>query len=246
MVVAILAGCDRPAPTPATQHLTIAAAADLRGALQELSAAFEKSHPLTKIDPTFGSSGTFYSQLTAKAPFDLFLSADSAYPAKLVEQGLAKPDAVFKYAVGHIVVWTRKGSGIDVSKGLAALTSDGVRKIAIANPRHAPYGRAAEAALRSAGLYDTVAPKLVLGENIAEAAQFAQAGSADVGIIALSLATGMDGDYAEVPPDLYPKLEQSGVILPWATNAKLAADFREFLTSPDARAVLKRRGFAEP
>lgn len=242
--IILASGCDKP--SPATKHLTIAAAADLRGALQDVSAEFGKTHPNVKVDPTFGSSGTFYAQLSAKAPFDVFLSADAGYPAKLVEAGLAKEDAVFKYAVGHVVLWTRKASGIDVSKGFDVLADPKVKKIAIANPKHAPYGRAAEAALRSAKVYDAIKDKLVLGENISETAQFAQSGAADVGIIALSLASTMEGPRWDIPPELYPKLEQVGVILPWAKEPDLAREFQAYLTSDAGRAILAKRGFAAP
>src|SRR5439155_21360664 len=121
--------------------------------------------------------------------FDLFFSADMEYPRRLIEQGLALPESAFLYGIGHLVVWVPRDSSLDVERlGLQALLDPSVRKIALANPKHAPYGRAAEAALKPAGLYDKVQARLVYGENVAQTAQFVETGSADVGLIALSLA----------------------------------------------------------
>ena len=141
-----------------------------------------------RVGVTFGSSGNFFSQIQNGAPFDVFFSADVSYPEQLESAGLAEPGSRFVYGVGRIVMWVRKDSKLDATRGLRPLTDPRVRKVSIANPDHAPYGRAAVAALRHEGLEAAVAPKLVLGENISQAAQSAQSGNAAAGIIALSLA----------------------------------------------------------
>ena len=200
---------------------------------------------------TYGSSGNFFSQLSNKAPFDLFFSADIGYPRKLIDQGLADRGAEFIYAVGRIVLWIPNSSALNTSKlGLDALTAPSVKKLAIANPQHAPYGRAAEAALRKRNLWEKVQGKLVLGENIAQTAQFVESGSADAGIIALSLALSPQlktkGRFWIVPLDDYPKIEQAGVVLSYAAHPQAAELFRQFITSADGRAILDRYGLEAP
>src|SRR5262249_51768167 len=143
----------------------------------------------TKIDVTYGSSGNFYSQIQNGAPFDLFFSADIEYPTKLAAAGIADRTTLYKYAIGRIVIWTPPDAKLDGAReAWKTLSNDFVQKIAIANPQHAPYGRAAVAAMQNAKLYDEVKSKLVFGENISQAAQFVQSGSAQAGILALSLA----------------------------------------------------------
>ncbi|HEX5269878.1 MAG TPA: molybdate ABC transporter substrate-binding protein [Gemmataceae bacterium] len=242
----------RPGPPPRPQGaVRVAAAADLKFALDDAVTAFRARHPDIEVQVTYGASGNFYAQLSNRAPFDLFLSADIDYPRKLVEQGLADRDSEFLYAVGHLVLWVPNSSPLDVQgRGIDALLDPSIKKIAIANPKHAPYGRAAEAALKSLGVYDRVKEQLVLGENVAQAAQFAQTGAADAGVFALSLALAPplrnDGRYWEVPPDAYPRLEQGGVILTWAQDRPAAEALRSFLTGDEGRAILKRYGFVLP
>ena len=259
LLAVLLSGCDRrrgTEPAAASQPSTarevrVAAASDLKFALDELSSAFRTRHPDVAVAPTYGSSGNFYTQLSNDAPFDLFLSADVAYPQKLAEQGKAAGGPLFRYAVGRIVVWVPNGSELDVEKrGMQALADATVKKIAIANPKHAPYGRAAEAAMRGAGVYERVKDRLVLGENVAQAAQFVRSGSADVGVVALSLAVSPamrgQGRYWEVPPDAYPRIEQGGVVLKWAKDPGAADAFRQFMLSDEGRAILKTYGFVAP
>jgi molybdate transport system substrate-binding protein len=170
-------------------EVAVAAASDLQFAFDQIAAEFKERQPAIEVKITYGSSGGFFAQLSNKAPFDLFLSADVDYPRKLIEQGQALEQTLFLYGVGQIVVWVPNESEIDVEKlGLESLLDRSVQKIAIANPRHAPYGRAAEAAMKHAGIYEQVKDRLVLGENISQTAQFVESGAADVGIIALSLA----------------------------------------------------------
>ena len=228
--------------------MRIAAAADLRYALDDVVKAFRQRHNKVRIEPAYGSSGMFYAQLVNRAPFDLYLSADVQYPRKLAEQGLILPGSEFTYADGRIVLWAGNAAGVDVARlGIDALRQPAVRHIAIANPAHAPYGRAAEAALRSLGVYDAVKDKLVMGENVSQAFQLAASGAAEAGMVALSLAIAPgasgQGHYWEVPRTAYPRIQQGGAILKWARNPQAARAFRAFLLAPEGRAILKRYGF---
>ncbi|MDZ4781784.1 MAG: molybdate ABC transporter substrate-binding protein [Planctomycetia bacterium] len=261
--IAMCAGCTPAAPpsgppaaTPSTapaepSTVTVAAASDLKFALDEVIAEFKEEHPETEVAVTYGSSGNFFAQLSNKAPFDIYFSADIEYPRKLIEAGHADKATEFQYAIGQIVVWAPKSSPLDIEgQGVQALLDPSVKKIAIANPEHAPYGRAAEAAMKQLGVYDQVKDKLVLGENISQTAQFIETGAADVGIIALSLALAPamseKGKYAKVPLDAYSTMDQGGVILNWAKDPAAAMELREFVMGEHGRAILKRYGFLLP
>jgi molybdate transport system substrate-binding protein len=229
--------------------IIIAAASDLNFAFKEIVADFENKTG-DKVKLSLGSSGNFFAQISNGAPFDLYFSADISYPRKLEEAGLTEPGTLYMYAVGRIVLWVPKGSPIDVSLGIKALQHPSVKKVAIANPKHAPYGRAAVSAMQHYGVYDAVKDKLVLGENISQTSQFIQTGAADIGIIALSLAIAPAmkdaGLYWEVPLDAYPPLEQGTVVLKSAKDPKTARKFLDYLKSPDGAAVMKRYGFFLP
>jgi molybdate transport system substrate-binding protein len=233
----------------AGESVSVAAAADLAYCLDALDAGFAKVHPEVTVKVSTGSSGNFFSQIRNGAPFDVFLSADMSLPRELVKGGFAEAGSLTPYAVGRIVLWTTR-EGIDVSRGLAAVTGDEVHKLAIANPAHAPYGRAARAALEHGKLWEAVQSKLVLGENIAQTAQFVQTGNADAGIVALSLvlapALAKVGHYAEIPTDFYPALEQGAVITKRGAANPAAARYLEFLRSADARRIFDRFGFRLP
>ena len=256
LLALVVAGCgagpDPAAGQTSTPRATVrlAAAADLQFALDEVKTELAKSRPDIKLAITYGSSGTFFQQLSNGAPFDLFLSADLKYPRDLAKAGLAEPGDVFGYAVGRLVVWAPAGSPVDPTLGLAALTETAARKVSIANPEHAPYGKAAVAAMKTAGVYDAVKGKLVLGENVAQAAEFVQSGNAQVGVIALSLAVSPQmkdrGRYAEVPLDSYPRIDQGGVVLSAAKDPAAARAVKDFLLSAQGRATLKRYGFFSP
>ncbi len=239
-IAAILSG-------QAAQDLRVAAAADLQAALPAIAAQFEQETG-QHVALTFGSSGNFSTQIANGAPFDVFMSADIDYAKRLEEAGLAARGSLYRYATGRLVLWTRNDSGIDVARGLAVLADPGVRRIAIANPAHAPYGRAAVAAIRRVLLYDRVRSKFVLGENISQTAQFAQSGNADVGLIALALALSPAlesvGSYAEVPTAFYPPIEQAAVVIASSRQKTLATRFVESLKRPPARATLRSYGFA--
>jgi molybdate transport system substrate-binding protein len=231
-------------------EITIAAASDLNFAFKEIVADFEKKTG-NRVKLSLGSSGNFYAQLSNGAPFDLFFSADIGYPKKLEEAGLAEPGTLYMYGVGRIVLWIPQGSPIDVgSLGINALLHPSVKKIAIANPKHAPYGRAAVAAMEHYKVYEVVKDKLVLGENISQAAQFIQTGGADIGIIALSLAVAPamkeTGAFWEVPVETYPRLEQGVVVLKAAKDSKAARAFLDYIKSSGGTAVFKRYGFFVP
>jgi molybdate transport system substrate-binding protein len=244
-------GAPAQEPKVATREIVVAAAADLKFALDEIIEEFQKEHPGTKVNASYGSSGNLFAQIDNGAPFDLFLSADIDFPKKLVERKKAMVDSLFPYAVGQIVIWVPNDSPIDVQQlGMQALLAPSIHKIAIANPEHAPYGRAAVAAMKKLGVYDQVADKLVLGENIAQAAQFVESRAADIGLVALSLAVSPKmkavGRYWEVPLDAYPRLDQGGVILSATKQPELARQFREMLISPEGRETLRRYGFIIP
>jgi molybdate transport system substrate-binding protein len=254
MVLLARAGRERAAKQQSKkvpQELLVAAAADLKFAMEEMVQKFQRDSPEISVEVTYGSSGNFYSQLVNQAPFDIYFSADVGYPRKLSEQGLALEGSDFVYAVGRIVIWAPIFSPIDVERlGTEALRHSSVRHIAIANPKHAPYGKAAEAAMRSLGLYEAVREKLVYGENVAQAFQFIQSGAAELGIIALSLALAPNardqGRYWEIPQQAYPRLEQGGVILRWARDPTAARSFRSFALGSTGREILKRYGFTLP
>jgi molybdate transport system substrate-binding protein len=239
-------------PSRAAEVL-VAAASDLGFAGKEIIGTFE-AQTGNKVRFSLGSSGTFAAQISNGAPFDVFLSADITYPRELEKKGLIEPDSIFVYGAGRIVIWVPKNSPIDVEKlGMQSLLHPSVRKIAIANPQHAPYGRAAVSALKHFAVYNTVTNKLVLGENISQAAQFAQSGAAQIGIIALSIALSDSmraaGKYWQIPPDAYERLDQAGVILKQARKAghlDAARAFTAALRSPGGRAVLERYGFSLP
>jgi molybdate transport system substrate-binding protein len=236
-------------PSAQQPQLNIAAASDLKFAMTELASAYEKQSGV-KINLTFGSSGNFFAQIQNGAPFDIFFSADSNYPHKLNEAGLIIANSTYDYAIGRLVLWTRSDARTDPSKSAwSSLFDPSVKKIAIANPDHAPYGRAAIAALRTAGLYDKVKDKLVFGENISQASQFVQSGSAQVGIISMSLALSpplRSGKYWEIPRHQYLPLIQSAVVLKHAAQKDLAASFLEFVASPSGTKILAEFGFEKP
>jgi len=230
-------------------ELKVAAAADLTFAFKDVGARFEKQTG-NSLKLTYGSSGNFFSQIQNGAPFDLFFSADVSYPQKLEAAGLTEPGTIYDYATGKLVMWVPNASKLDLSRGLSVLLDSGIRKIAVANPLHAPYGAAAVAALHHAGIYDQVKDKFVLGENISQTAQFVQSGNADVGLLALSLALApamkTSGRYVEVPASDYPPLIQAGVILKSSKNKELANQFLKFLKEPGTVALMEQYGFAVP
>jgi molybdate transport system substrate-binding protein len=242
-----------PSLSCAAQEITVAAAADLQFAMQDIAARFQTESGKT-VKVIYGSSGNFFQQLQNGAPFDIFFSANLDYPKKLEAAGLADPESYYQYAKGKIVIWVPTNSNLDLtsraSSGLHVLLNPSIQKIAIANPQHAPYGQAAVAAMQTEHIYDKVQPKLVLGENISQAASFVISGSADVGIVALSLAmspTMKDkGRYSEIPAEEYPPIEQACVILNSSKNKESAKQFLSFLKKPAMGELLRTYGFDVP
>jgi molybdate transport system substrate-binding protein len=229
----------------------VAAAADLKFALDQLVTEFQTNQSVVRVKVTYGSSGNFFAQLQNRAPFDLYFSADIDYPRRLAEAGHALDTNVFLYAVGRIVVWAPKSSPVEVEElGIQSLFAPPVKKIAIANPRHAPYGVAAVAAMKSLEVYERAESRLVFGENIAQTAQFVETGNAQVGILALSLALSPQltkrGAYWQIPDSLHAPLEQGYIVTKRAEGKPLAFRFAEFTAEETARAVLSRHGFELP
>lgn len=251
IVPSVLVASDAPSSADATNVLRVAAAADLKFALDELLEKYATIDPDARIEVTYGSSGNFYTQLSNGAPFDLYLSADVRYPRRLAEAGLALDGEVFLYAVGRIVIWVPAGSPIDLEGlGIEALRDPSLRKIAIANPRHAPYGVAAKEAIRSYALSEAVEPRLVLGENVSQAAQFVQSGAASIGIIARSLASAPAmrdaGRSWLIPQSAHARMDQGGLIAKATRSPQRARRLRDFLVGEVARRVFERYGFERP
>lgn len=232
------------------REITIAAASDLNFAIKEVVAAFEKNTGI-HVKLSLGSSGNFFSQIQNGAPYDLYFSADIGYPRKLEESGHAVSGSLYQYAVGRVVAWVPLKSPLAVERlGMEALLDPSIRKIAIANPKHAPYGRAAVAAMQHFRIYERVKDKLVFGENISQAAQFVESGASDIGIIALSLALAPSmkaaGKFWEIPSEAHPPLEQGAVILKSSNNHEAATAFLEFLKGTEGQDIMRRYGFILP
>ena len=239
----------RPAPASPLPAVSVAAASDLVFCLPALHAAFARTPGAAPVTVVTGSSGNFFAQIKHGAPFDVFLSADIDYPRALIAAGLASAPSLTPYAVGRLVLWTVRPD-LDLAD-LPALVRDArVKKFAIANPTHAPYGRAAAQALEKLGLTAAVAPKLVLGENIAQTAQFVQTGSADAGLVALSLvlapALRDRGRWVEIPAALHAPLEQAAVLTARGAANPAAARYLAFLRTPAARTIFEQFGFTLP
>jgi molybdate transport system substrate-binding protein len=228
------------------QDLTVAAAADLQFAMQDISERFQKETG-KKVNVIYGSSGNFFQQIQNGAPFDMFFSANLDYPKKLEAADLTEKDTFYQYASGKIVIWVPNESKLDLSSGVKALLNPTIKKIAIANPQHAPYGQAAVAAMQKENVYDKVSDKLVLGENISQTASFVVSGSADIGIVALSLALSPNmkdhGRYVEIPAADYPPIQQACVLLKSSKNKDVARQFLAFMKTSPVSDLLKTYGF---
>lgn len=230
-------------------ELRVAAASDLAYCLEDLHRVLAKQHPELALRLSSGSSGNFFAQIKSGAPFDVFLSADVDYPRALIQAGLAEADSLTPYALGRIVLWSRDRK-LPVGEGLGLLRRPGLTHIAIANPEHAPYGRAAREALQSSGLWESLQGRLVLGENISQTLQFAQTGNAQLGIVALSLVLSPklqgQGHYQLISAELHQPLLQAAVITRRGAVNPWAQRYMDFLRSPEARAVFERYGFVLP
>jgi len=237
--------------TPArAQPVRVAAAASLHGALDEAVSAYKAAHPGADIQVSYGASGSLAAQIQQGAPFDLFLAADMDYPAKAAANGHGRGE-VFAFVTGRLTLWIRKDLGLDPAKdGLAVLKDPRIRHLAIANPKLAPYGAAAEATLRGAALWDPLQPRLVFGANIAQTAQYLLTGSAEAGFIAASDADQRDlkaqGIAWPVPAALHAPLLQGGVLLASGEAPGAADAFTAYLRGAEAQAIFARHGFSKP
>jgi molybdate transport system substrate-binding protein len=224
-------------------EITVAAASDLRPAFEELATAFEQDTG-TKVTLSFGSSGQLREQVINGAPFDLFASANVEFVDEVIEAGRGVASTKADYALGRIVLWSPPG--VDLPTSIEQLTDARYRRIAIANPDHAPYGLAAKQALESAKVWTSVEPRLVYGENISDTFRIAQSGNAEVGIVALSLAIANGGAYTLIPAELHRPLEQALVVTSTGPRGDAAARFARFIRSPEGRKVMVRYGFVLP
>lgn len=231
------------------QTLRVAAASDLQFVFPDLAAQYEKQSGV-RLAVTYGSSGNFFAQIQNGAPFDLFLSADTSYPRKLIANGQAESDSYCVYAIGYLSIWIPPGSPLDLTaEGYRILLDARIKRIAIANPEHAPYGRAAMIALHDAGIFSQVKPKLVFGENASQAAQFVQSGSADAAIIPRSLALSPSmkaGRRYDLTSVRFTPPEQAAVVVKSSPNKPVARDFLSFLHSDAARRIFKNYGMVVP
>jgi len=242
LITLIFAGCNIQA-----QKVSIAAASDLKFALDSIISVYQKKYPSENIQVTYGSSGKFFEQIQYDAPFDLYFSADVSYPKKLKEKGFAISE-VKTYGIGRIVIWSKKINP-NIEK-MNSLLNPNLNKIAIANPDHAPYGEKAKESMQYHKIYDKVKNKFVYGENISQTAQFVQLGAADIGIVALSLALSptmmkAGGNYYVIPEKSHKPLEQGYVVLKHAKNNQNALKFYDFVSSPTAIAILAHFGFTQ-
>lgn len=237
-------GCSRGASTvPA--HIQVAAAADLSSAFREVGEAYERTTG-RKVAFSFGATGLLEKQLAEGAPFDVFAAADESFVDAAVQAGACDGATKALYATGHLALYTAPGALVHPSE-LAALRDPRFTRIALANPDHAPYGRIARQALERAGVWDAVRARVVYGENVQQALQYAQSGNAEVALVALSLTTAVEGDAVPVPPELHDRLDQALVVCrrgPAGADAGRA--FAAFVTSKEGHAILLRHGFVMP
>ncbi|MGA3007836.1 MAG: molybdate ABC transporter substrate-binding protein [Opitutaceae bacterium] len=238
-----------PLAALAGDKLFIAAAANFAYVLDPLNAEFEKREPGTEVTVVTGSSGNLVAQIENGAPYDLFLSADMEFPAALIKAGYGEKASLTRFAVGRLVLWTIKPN-VKLSSVDQAVRSPTVQKLAIANVKTAPYGRAAKEALVKLGVWAAAEPKIVMGDNITQTALFVQTGNADAGLVAMSLVLSpklkSKGAWIEVPPELYAPLDHGAVITRRGQDNPAAKRYLAFLLSPEARRIFERFGYRIP
>jgi len=251
LCVIALAALGQGPSAIADSKLSVAAAANLVHALDALHAEFKRTAPDVTLQVTTSASGTLFAQLKHGAPFDVFLSADTDYPQRAVTENLAAASSLRVFALGRLVLWTTRRD-LDVTDLAAVLRTPTLRKLAIAQPRTAPYGRAAEAALRKLDLWSIAEPKLVLGESISQTAQFVETGNADAGLLALSLVLApplaQRGRWHEIPPELYASvpLDHAAVLTTRGAKNPAAHRYLDFLASDAAKKILHSFGYQTP
>lgn len=231
------------------ETVAVAAAANLTYVLGPLDHEFERQNPGITVTGEIGSSGSLVAQIKNGAPYDVFLSADMDFPRKLIAEGGAEATSLVPFAYGKLILWTTR-PGLDLSSIANVVRNVGVRRIAVANPKLAPYGRAAEEVLSKLGLTAAAAPKLVYGENITQTAQFVSSGNADAGFVAFSLVTAPNlkekGRWIEVPAALYKPIAQGAVLTTRGASSEAARTYLRFLATPEARTVFSRFGYGLP
>ena len=241
IAIALLpAACTSKAPS----EIHVAAAADLIPAFEEIGRQFEKTHG-TKVVFSFGATGLLTRQIEQGAPMDVFAAANVGFVEQLEQKGLIIPDTKVVYARGRITLWTPKDSDLKLEK-ITDLARTDVKRIAIANPEYAPYGMAAREALETAGVWETVKPKLVYGENIRQTFQFAETGNVDVAIVSLSLSSTSQGRWILIPEELHRPVNQGLAVIKSTQNEKAAREFSTFVAGPQGQEILARFGFEKP
>ena len=243
LLISVLSlACNRPNETK--PEIIVAAASDLTPAFEELGRTFEQSHP-QKVIFSFGSSGMLARQIENGAPMDLFAAANSQYIDDLERKGLIVPGTRALYARGRITIWTTKDSPLKIEK-IEDLIQPGVKRIAIANPEHAPYGTVAFEALQTARIWDKIQPRIIYGENIRQTLQFAQTGNVDVALVALSLSLRTDGRWVLVPQELHRPLDQALGVIRGTRQEQAARSFASFINSAEGREIMRKHGFTLP
>ncbi len=224
--------------------LTISAAADLTLAFKEIGRLFEEETG-TKIIFNFGSTGQLAQQIEQGAPVDLFAAANISFIDELAQKGLIIPETKMLYARGRITLWTRENNPLRIER-IEDLTRPDVKRIAIANPIHAPYGIAAREALQSVGIWEMIHPKLILGENVRQALLYAETGNVDVAITALSLSIQSKGHWVLLPQDLHKPIDQALAVIKGTSYEAVARQFATFINGPQGRPVMRKYGFILP
>lgn len=243
IVLSLLSGCQTTAAAPRVT-LTVSAASDLTPAFQELGREFERATG-HQVVFNFGSTGQLAQQIEKGAPVDVFAAANVSFVEQLEQEGLIIPSTKALYAQGRLTLWTRADSPIRVER-IEDLTRPEVRKIAIANPDHAPYGIAAREALQKAGVWEAIQPKLVFGENVSQTLQYADTGNVDVAIVALSLSKTSQGRWTLVPDDLHTPLNQALAVIKGTPHEAQARQFAQFINGPQGRPIMIKYGFTLP
>ena len=243
-VVLTATACQSRPPAQRQTTLTVSAAADLTPAFREIGMLFEEETG-TKVAFNFGSTGQLTQQIEQGAPVDLLAAANLSFIEELERKGLIIPETKALYAQGRLTIWTRKDSALRIDR-IEDLAGSDVKRVAIANPAHAPYGMAAREALKRAGIWEAVSPKLVFGENISQTLQFAESGNVDAAIVALSLSINSNGNWKLVPIELHNPLNQTLAVIKGAKDEAAARKFAAFINGPEGRGVMRRYGFVLP
>jgi molybdate transport system substrate-binding protein len=240
-----IAACKKSPPPGSPEPIKVAAAADLSFAFKDVGAAYEKATGRKAVF-SFGATGLLEKQIAEGAPFDVFAAANVSFADDAVQAGACRADSKVIYATGHLVMFSAKGTAFE-PKTVADVADPRISKIAIANPDHAPYGKAAKQAMERAGVWEGVKGKVVYGENVQQTLQFAQSGNVEVALVALSLATVTPGDSTDVPGELYDRIDQALVV---CNSGKAGADagrtFVDYVASPEGHAIMRKFGFLRP